>query len=350
MMFGFRGVRCNSWRWRPLLEKWGHLRVLIDPSILYTATFLIVNDDPRSTVFFVRRSGESYAVTTRHSIVGHDYVSIRFNLKGGGTEDQAFFVGEWVLHSSTDIAILPLEFSLDRYFVSHVDLQDFASKYSLPVTLPRSPSDKRPEWYPLESHPRFGTGDEILTVGLFEGHTGEHLAQPLARFGHIALNPMEGEKVLAEINPPVSEGDLPDLTPIDAFLVEMAIWPGQSGSPVFLRILTQQWSETKYTYCLIGMVQGFYPREQDVKINNQAATIYPLHMGIGIVIPARDIMEMFMENETLVDQIKKLKERKKQSRKIRPSAASIRKEADITKQSFEDILKQVSRKTSEPES
>lgn len=338
MIFGFRDARYNSWRWRPLLEKWGYLRVLIDPSILRTAIFLVVNDQPISTVFFVAAGGFTYyAVTTRHSI-RHPVVSIRFNLKDGGTEDQAFLAGDWIPHASTDIAVLSLEFSLERYDIEFVGTGRFVHRRTLPVRLPPAEPGGMPELLPP-----YGTGDEIFTVGLFEGHTGQHLAQPVARFGHIALKPAEGEKILADIDPP-------DLTPIDAFLVEMAVWNGQSGSPVFLRVKTDSWISRGIAYCLIGMLQGFYPSEQDVLINNKPATLSPLHMGIGIVVPAFDISEMFMSNPRLIEQRDKLIKKRKQKLKIRPSAASIKKEASITKESFEDVLKRVSRNTSEPES
>jgi hypothetical protein len=41
------------------------------------------------------------------------------------------------------------------------------------------------------------------------------------------LKPAVGEKVLAEIEPK-------DYVPIDAFLVELSTWKGQSGSPIFM--------------------------------------------------------------------------------------------------------------------
>lgn len=349
MIFGFQDVRWNSWRWRPLLDKWGSIKMLIDPRILKTATFLVVNDEPSSTVFLIRwliltDVYAYYAVTTRHSL-SNSVVSIRFNLKSGGTEDQAFLAADWIQHPSTDVAVLPLppDLPLDSYDLSFVSPFDFARNKNHLVEMLASHDDVGPGTLMLP----YGTGDEIYSIGLFEGHTGENLAQPLARFGHIALKPAEGEKIFAEIN----RGDL---TPIDAFLVEMATWRGQSGSPVFLHVpltleeeLTEEFAEPK-DY-LIGMVQGFYPGIQDVQINGKDATLSPLQMGIGIVIPVRDIEEVLMQKQ-LEEQRKKLEKDKQQKPKLRPSAASIRKEADMTKESFEDVLKRVSRKTSEPDS
>lgn len=273
--------------------------MFINPFILKTATFLIVDDKPCSTVFFVLWNlgdgvSARYAVTTRHSI-DSPIVGIRFNLMGGGTEPQYFAAEEWIKHPSTDVAVLPLELPLNRYDIDYVRLHFFASRENLLVW-------PEPGERPYGADWPYGTGDEVFTVGLFEGHTGQRLAQPVARFGHIALKPSAGEKILAEIDPP-------DLTPINALLVEMAVWNGQSGSPVFLRVpmtTPSRMLDNLESYHLIGMVQGFYPGEQDVRINSQAATLSPLQMGIGIVIPAEDIREALWQ-EPLKEQREKLK-------------------------------------------
>src|SRR6266404_1865133 len=295
--------------------------MFIDPDILKTATFLIVDDEPCSTVFFVRwflGNGlyTYYAVTTRHSIQS-PIVSIRFNLYGGTTQDQFFSRGDWVEYLPSDIAILPLDIALNSYDVRYLDTWNFARNKDYLREVALSPISEG-RIFSL----RYGAGDEIYTLGLFEGHTGQHLAQPVVRFGHIALKPAEGEQILAEIDPP-------NLTPIDAFLVEMATWQGQSGSPVFLHVpaaLDDQIAppyaqETNY---LIGMVQGFYPGYQDVQIDGQDATLSPLQMGIGIVIPAKDIGEA-LSQQPLERSEERRVGKKQQNPTIRPSAVSINK-------------------------
>lgn len=331
MTLAFRDMRWNSWRWRPLLERWGDLKVFINPTVLKTATFLCVDDSPCSTVFFVRvfiESGLSapYAITTKHSL--RDVVSIRFNLKKGKTEDVFFTAGDWIPHPATDIAVLPLEISLDSYDIEYVWTHRFAktkdhlvtkiSTHPPGLTLEELEEElRRPE---KEIQLRYDTGDEIFTIGLFEGHTGEDLARPVARFGHIALKPADGERVIAEIESSA-------LTPIDAFLVELATWRGQSGSPVFLRPWPASeehrtlWvhSHIEETF-LIGMIQGFYPGEQDVTINGQDAALANLQMGIGIVIPAKDISDVLMQDR-LIEQRARLQREKQQNPKIRPRSA-----------------------------
>ena len=325
----FRDPRRNSWRWRPVLKKWGNLRLFINPNILKTATFLIVNDEPVSTVFFIGgHESIYYAVTTHHS-VKHSRVSIRFNLKGVGTRDEPFEPDDWIPHGKTDIAILPLEISLKEFDIESVALYTLAENKDY-IQNPAPPFDpatflitpNRGSVLVNNSNPfglAYGTGDEVFTVGLFEGHHGQSLAQSVARFGHIAMKPATGEKIMAEIDPPPS-----DLVPIDAFLVEMAAWKGQSGSPVFIRTRVEEQRlglPTNEADYLIGMVQGFYPGEQDVRIDGERATLSPLNMGIAIVIPAADIRELLMREDVRKARQRLIDERR-QRPKIRPSAAS----------------------------
>lgn len=289
---------------------------MIDPDILKTATFLIVDDKPCSTVFFVRyclAGGQYayYAITTRHSIRS-EFADIRFNLWKGGKQDERYLRSDWYVDSPTDIAVLPLNISSDSYDIRFIDAWDFAQDKNYLRFVAVAPL--------LEGRifsPRYGTGDQIYTLGLFEGHSGQHLAQPVVRFGHIALKPADGEKVLAEIDPDV-------LTPIDAFLVEMATWRGQSGSPVFLRTVPTLGDHDlhKPSNYLIGMIQGFYPGYQNVRIDGQDATLSALQMGIGLVIPAKDINEALAQ-ESLKEQREKLERDKQQNPEIRPSAASL---------------------------
>jgi hypothetical protein len=348
MVLCLRDPRQHSWRWRPILEKWGHLRVFINPIQLSSTTFLVYNDAPDSSVFFVKWPLDDaghvayYAVTTGHSVKGKK-VSIRFNLKrGGGTYDKPIDPLDWVPSLTTDLAVLPINFPIDDYEIWPVEKAEFAQhRFSLSVK-------EVPPYRELID--QYHTGDEVFTVGLFEGHTGERLAQPVARFGHIALQPKQGEQISAECDP-LSE----DLTPIDAFLVEIAAWQGQSGSPVFLRAHVDEHNRTLLRdddemVRLIGIIQGFYPGEQTVESSKGETFKIPLNMGIGIVIPTEQLADMLENREELVkDRARQLKEKSKP--KIRPSAASINRKqpeenSGVTREGFEDALRRASRKTS----
>lgn len=319
-VLAFHDIRWNSWRWKPILEKWGHLRVFINPEMVKTASFLMENNEPVSTVFFLRMDhGLSiYAVTTRHSICESD-VSIRFNRRGGGVKDEPTLQGDWLSDRDSDVAILPLDFMWDKFkdyemgYVDHKDLRSYTDHYYFGNQFP-------------ENHPppiRYGPGDEVFSVGLFDRHFGNMRAtQPVARFGHVVLVPGLREKIWANVRC----GE--DYKEIDAFLVEIASWGGQSGSPVFLRP-SKVYSERsrnrppwEKNLC-IGMLQGFYPGEQEVVIDGRDATLSPLNMGIGIVIPVRKITELLMRPD-----VKDMREKAKEARlkkiqlKHKPSAAS----------------------------
>lgn len=349
----FRDSRVHSWRWQPILEKWGHLRVFVDPKVLKTATFLIVNGEPDSTVLFVGVSlwnprvpvgYEHYAVTTKHSVKNKD-VFIRFNLKGGGMHDQPTNPHDWIPHPDTDLALLPIKFPIDDFDVGFVWDYEVSKEKDFLITY--GTEDKKQSLF------RYGMGDEVFTVGLFEGHYGENIAQPGVRFGHIALKPAQGEKIVAEM-------ESGKYVPIDAFLIEVAAMKGQSGSPVFLRPWVEDTREeqrpmTEYNF-LIGMIQGFYPAKQDAQIEGKNAEI-SVNIGLGIVIPSQYIVEMLMEGSLVKqreERLQKIRDEAEKS-KIKPSMASISKTSNsngppLTSEAFEDALKRASRKISQPES
>ena len=347
-VLAFHDNRWNSWRWKPILERWGYLSVFINPLLFKTSAFLVARRGPVGTVFFVdvplKELGSEghafYAVTTRHTVADED-LSIRFNVKGGGINDELISRHDWIPHGSTDLAILP---------INHLHTWEYDIEFVLSILMP----EQRDYLVSTVISPdqtkylhAYGAGDEVFSIGLFAGHKGEKVAQPAARFGHIALVPEEGEKISAMI-PPL---DKKKSIPIDAFLVEMAAWPGQSGSPVFIR----PWTEEKRSKerpiselnFLVGMIQGAYGTKQDVKINGKDSIIEPANMGLGIVVPSKDIRDLLM-GDAMVKERKKLAEKERQNAEVKPMPLSIPrkrdKEREITRAGFEDALKRTSRK------
>lgn len=347
----FRDMRVNSWRWRPLIEKYGHLRMFIDPDYLKTATFLVEDGDPASTVFFIRvplwnlrvPSGYDYfAVTTKHSVEDIE-VAIRFNLKRGGMHDEPTNPGDWILHPETDVAILPIEFPLDEYDLMFIDTYEISAERDYLISVvddPRSGRTVNPPDEKLLLH-RYGVGDEVYSIGLFPGRG---ITQPAARFGHISLSPAPGEKIIAYVG---RHGEIP----IDAFLIEIATMKGQSGSPVFLRPWVREERDKprplwEYNF-LVGMIQGFYPVEHDARIQGRKFKL-TVDTGLGIVIPSQSIIEMLME-----DSLVKRREEKLQKMREEKAAAQIKPESasrttpsaqGFTQESFEEALRRASRK------
>jgi len=300
----------------PIFEFWGNVRVYINPDLFGTASFVVEHGEPTSTCFLVSFGGCYYGVTTKHSVENLD-VAIRLNLKLGGSEDKRILAQDWIIHRDTDVAVVPLDFLFDereKYaveFISDGDFKAYSDHYKW--------GDEFPADYP---HPmRFDAGDEVFSIGLFDRHHGGSRTRPVVRFGHVALVPGLNDRISAEIYPEPHH-----LIPIDAFLVEIAAWPGQSGSPVFLRpyVVNQERrtrrrpsSEKNF---LIGMIQGFYPGEQDVQINDVNAKLSLLNMGISIVVPAKDIRGLLMRPDVKSRRDDIVRER--YERMLRTSAAS----------------------------
>lgn len=303
--------------------------MFINPDLLKTAAILVVNGAPDSTIFFARlpitydlNNSTSwgyahYGITTRHSVENLD-VSIRFNLKGyyrnpldlsvkrRGTKDEPVNRADWIFvrdtDDYTDLAIVPIEFPLNDYEMEFIQPYQIVEGKNYLMSAEISPNQRQ------MSH-RYGVGDEVFSIGLFYHQSTEQEAQSVVRFGHIAFQPADGEKILAKVY-----RDRNDLVAIDSYLVEMVAWPGQSGSPVFLRpwpreersVNTPLW-EMNF---LVGMVQGFYPGEQDFTINGSPFTL-PLNMNIGIVIPSKDIMDLLTREDVMQKGAQKLKSKHK---------------------------------------
>lgn len=357
-VLAFHDIRWNSWRWRPILERWGDIRMLLNPAITRTASFLFVNGAIAGTIYFVevpldplshRHGSTYYAITTYHSLVNASRIAIRFNLKGGGITDEPSLPGDWIKEKSVDTAVLPLDaLPLDDYEIEWIKLEHFADTDDhVEHVIVEASGPSEDVTLEITGEP-YGLGDEIFSVGLFEGHSGTLQAQPAVRFGHIALKPASGEKVLAETEPG-------EYIEIEAYLIEMSTWKGQSGSPVFIRPRisderTHKRPGWERSY-LIGMIQGMYPGHERVKGYTQGGkelNVYvPFNMGIGILIPSRKIQDILMQDKLKKDRENKLA-KKKSEPNIKPSAASLNNE--FTKASFEDALKRASQKVSEPES
>jgi hypothetical protein len=315
MTLCLRDPRWLSWRWGSILQKWGHLRVFINPLHLYTTTFLVHDGEPISSAFFISLPLDDqghvarYMVTTLHSVKDTE-VFIRLMLRNGGVHHVPIDPTDWEPSLTTDLAVLPINFALDDFEISFVEQSQFAQhKYALKA-VSVSPTQK-------ELSELYHTGDEIFSIGLF---AAEGITRPVARFGHIALQTRHGEKITACVDEARQE-----YRPIDAFLVELSTWKGQSGSPVFLRAHVDETDRSylrneKETGYLLGMIQGCYPAPQTFELSNGSHLKLPLNMGIGIVIPTEQIVELLMTEKLIKDRERQLKEKSKPN--IRPSAAS----------------------------
>lgn len=301
-----------------------------------TAFFFSLKDDDEETD---DKYAFPYIITARHVIEGiqqhgsAERVYLRTNTKDGGHAFIVSEVADWYFDPDDhviDVAVLPIfNPQLIETFSVHWIQSDIA------VT------DLMIEMEGL------GVGDDTFITGLFVNHYGKQRNIPIVRVGTIAAMP--GEKVAT------ARGDM------DAYLVEVRSIGGISGSPVFSSLgpvranLFEQY--VGYRFNFLGLVHGHWDL---VDSDNDASSRFidrkeRINQGIAIVVPASKIVQVLNQPE-LVKMRKKIKDGLREYKKkhlptmdsnIKPDAQN---EDALTREAFERTLKQVDRKTSEPES
>lgn len=252
----------------------------VPDQIASSAAFLCVEDEEgvpvfRGTAFYVAvfAEGESqgwgYLVTARHNIrAAESYrrLGIRVNLKDGGTRYYKL-PASWMYHDNEGSDAAVLRFPLHR------DVEIYAVPNSAFVT-----PELLTEW-------NIGIGDEIILTGLFRHHTGEMRNAVIVRSGMIAAMPDE----------PLQD----DRTGFDypAYLVEMRSFGGLSGSPVFVRLDSYRiyGGPGGQSYYLLGMVRGHWDYEGPLQF--PADESGAVNMGIAIVTPIADVLEILYSDE-----------------------------------------------------
>jgi hypothetical protein len=153
------------------------------------------------------RTGAVYAVTNSHVIREGGSPVIRINLRAGGFDTVPLEPDDWHHHpDGDDIAVVDLgSLDFETYHYSLLDWKDMA------LTQER-----------VNRH-NIGPGDEVCFVGRFKQFEGRARNLPTARFGNIAMMPIE---------PVRNERGIDQ----EAFLVEARSLSGFSGSPVFVII------------------------------------------------------------------------------------------------------------------
>jgi hypothetical protein len=182
-----------------------------------------------------------------------------------------------------------------------------------------------------------GLGDEVFTVGLFTRFFGSSKFSPIVRTGNIAMMP--GDRI------PLKGFGL-----AEAYLVEGRSIGGLSGSPVFVRNTVHMDAKTGKGEAvqlsglgsriqLLGLIHGHWQLPLTFKEAEQAEAV---NMGVGIVIPAKKILETLHHPE-LVQMRQDLDEQKRDDNLPVTDAAS-KKNMPFTQQDFDAALKNVSRK------
>ena len=304
-----------------------------------TAFFVGVQEDEKSEDAFI------YLVTAKHVIVAIDQnsidgkVLIRMNDKQGGFQIVEADVFRWFDNpdnSSVDIMILGW---------APPDIYD----YRILSVLPQSKSIIATNEV-IKKH-SIGLGDKLFITGLFVGHYGKSRNIPILRSGNIASMPEE-------------RVETKKFGGIEAYLIEARSIGGLSGSPVFVYLDNMRTGTILLgggdssrgfggrTFFLLGVMHGHWDRgESEFDDVTEDVDGGKINMGIGIVIPATKIVEIINQPKLLEKRKTVMNERKKNvlptednlPSEDSPELEDKKQENGITKEEFEDALKNISR-------
>jgi hypothetical protein len=257
------------------------------------------------TVFFLnyveRDLVFTYAVTCEHvipDIPWQSTVSVRVNKKAGGCEDIPTTPEDWVYRPTSDIA------------VARIKLPPHAKVWGYPINQMIDPGR-------LIATPRVGS--DVFMAGMLATSPGDTSVDAVVRSGCIAREEGNVEVELDE------EGK--KRRKVLAFLIEAMAWGGESGSPVFTYEpqyflkgtqitnilenphgdLVQAFMESRITPSFVGMLHAHF------RVNDNL-TGSSVNSGIGIVIPARVILDLIQNNARLVeDRSRTIEQHRKQN-------------------------------------
>lgn len=180
----------------------------------------------------------------------------------------------WYFHKdpSVDLAVLPV--CLDQKEVDHG---------RIPVSIFVTDEILKTQ--------QVNENDEIIFGTLFIQYKGIEKNYPLIRHGKISL--------LSEEKFPVSRED--PSAKRDLYLIEATAFPGNSGSPVLLRLAGAREApgggiQLGGRYYLLGVLEVFFPQETEINIGATTTTVN-LNSGIAGVIPAMQLKELLDQND-----------------------------------------------------
>ena len=218
-----------------------------------------------------------YMVTARHCIERASRlggpVYVRLNTTRGGVADVRVD-GQWNFHENEGIDVAVLGFA------PPTDLIEYKC---LPISMFAT--------HEFINQCEVGIGDDLCVTGLFTQRFGTTRNQPIIRFGNIAAMPGD----------PLQDQD--SGLPYSAYLVEVRSIGGLSGSPVFVifhsgRTVRGQTSLGGIEFNLLGLIRGHWDyRKRDSAVDFLADDLEQVNMGIAIVTPIQDVMDVLNNAE-----------------------------------------------------
>ncbi|HSX30301.1 MAG TPA: hypothetical protein VLE99_00065 [Candidatus Saccharimonadales bacterium] len=279
-----------------------------------------------------------YAVTNKHVIGDAQKPTLRLNLKQGGFDYLETY--GWTPHKmGDDISICQIEIP-DKFDFECIEYSEFISQLDLE-------RDKG----------NLGPGDPTYMIGRFLKHEGQISNTPIARFGTIALNPSNDEKIY---NSATKNED-------EVFLIESKSISGYSGSAVFGYIFHNEdrAKDTPKQYAiggpdipmkfLLGINIGNTPHLEPTRVEDDdkpfeewriheegsRQVMYSYNSGIMRIAPAWKLLEM-LNYEEFEDMRKKEDKKQVDTHKKNDYAVD---SISVDKSVFDKTLKKVSRKT-----
>jgi hypothetical protein len=258
------------------------------------------------TSFFVVYDKSRYLVTVKHVVSGiaDAPFRIRLNRTDGSSDNIDVDVGDvrWFSHPDPDVdlAVTPFEYDLKS---AGYDVLFLSGLEALP---PGSPG--------------FDYGDLTYTIGLFRLLSGKKRNLPVVHSGNVALLPSD-EKI------PVKDWENPEGTRyVEGYLVQSESIQGLSGAPTFARpqiefsgLLTDHGPATallpRQDVGLLGVWQGAWDARPDEARAVSLGHELRVSVGMGIVIPAQKLVEIF--------ELADLKEDRKKLEQTRQNATSV---------------------------
>jgi hypothetical protein len=286
-----------------------------------------------------------YAVTNAHVLeqmrdLGVTEMGLRFNTKAGETDVIPAPLDQWVCHhDGDDVAVFPIEpsnqwrigFLLEESFVTEAMLHKQLAQNEDAQKVPIWHHPAEPKWIEIM---QIGVGDDTITPGRYQKHSGILHNFSAVRFGKISMLPYE----------PVRQ-EFRDFDQ-DSYLVETHSINGYSGSPVLTAITLEHHDGTSTRYdqgvpVLLGIDWGHFDFRGE--IIEPKATGVKVPSGMMCVVPAWKLSELFHSGKLEMQR----KELDDERRKKDKDGATM--DTELTKEEFERVMERVTRKVEKPD-
>jgi hypothetical protein len=223
----------------------------------------------------------AYIVTCKHVLREADgsllpWVAVRLNLKAPTMPTGYEFMRLPVVddkgnllwlddpdNPSDDVALLPFLPDLSKFDYKVIPSKLFLTKE-------------------VAKQDRFTEGDSLYFIGLLPQYYGQNKNYPVVRKGSVALITDE------LLDTPTGKQA--------AYIAEIAAWPGNSGSPVFVNLGGMRAGNLTVgeSFAFVGLLEGYFMNRAPVEATETAQAFMgdPSNIGISFVVPADSLLHV----------------------------------------------------------